>query len=126
MDIFYIYFYDCQETEILWEIAKPNGEYEVYTVASYSQYRHGRHESITERGLSFGGFCHLDCYVRLTITPTDLRYNGAQITGIVRLPECFNTSNTTNTTTLRIQGKLCYSYTFSSAAKPILYMFQVS
>ncbi|CAI8026699.1 hypothetical protein GBAR_LOCUS15312 [Geodia barretti] len=94
------------ETEILWEIVKPNGEYEVYTVANYSDYRHGRRESITERGLSFGGFCDYDCYVGLTITPTDLRYNGAQITGIVRLPECFNTSNTTNTTTLGIQGIL--------------------
>ncbi|CAI8042626.1 hypothetical protein GBAR_LOCUS23636, partial [Geodia barretti] len=66
-------FYDCQEAEILWEIVKPNGEYEVYTVVNYSQYRHGKRESITERGLSFGGFCNIDCYVGLTITPTDLR-----------------------------------------------------
>ena len=102
------FFYDCQETEILWEIVKPNGEYEVYTVANYSHYRSGRRESITERGLSFGGFCHplFVCDLRLTLTPTDLRYNGAQITGMVRLPECFNISNTTNTTTLRIQGEL--------------------
>ena len=93
---------------ILWEIVKPNGDYEVYTVANYSHYRSRRRESITERGLSFGGFCHplLVCDLRLTITPTDLRYNGPQITGMVRFPECFNTSNTTNTTTLRIQGEL--------------------
>ena len=104
MEIYFIDFYDCQEAEILWEIVKPNGEYEVHTAANYSHYRHGRHETITERGLSFGGFCDFDCYVGLTITPTDLRYNGAQITGIVRLPECFNTSNITNTTTLGIQG----------------------
>ncbi|CAI8046248.1 hypothetical protein GBAR_LOCUS25556, partial [Geodia barretti] len=76
----------------------------MYTVVNYSDYPHGRHESITERGLSFGGY--IECDLRLTITPTDLRYNGAKITGIVRLPECFNTSNTTNTTTLRIQGLL--------------------
>ena len=107
MDIYFIDFYDCQEDEILWEIVQPNGEYEVYTVANYSHYRHGRHESLPEGGLSFGGFCHFDCFVRLTITPTDLRYNGAKITGIVRLPECFNTSNTTNTTILRIQGEFC-------------------
>ncbi|CAI8019959.1 hypothetical protein GBAR_LOCUS11952 [Geodia barretti] len=106
MEVYYsIDFYDCQEAEILWEIAKPNGEYEVYTVANYSHYRRGRHESITERGLSFGGY-FFECDLRLTITPTDLRYNGAKITGIVRLPECFNTSNTTYTTTLRIQGLL--------------------
>ena len=82
----------------------------MYTVVNYGQYRHGKRESIMERGLSFGGFCNIDCYVGLTITPTDLRYNGANIAGIVRLPECFNTSNTTNTTTLRIEGELCYSY----------------
>ena len=110
MDAYRIHFYDCQEAEILWEIVKPNGEFEVYTVANYSHYRRGRRESITERGLSFGGFCHprIECNLRLTITPTDLRYNGAQNTGIVHIPECFNTSNTTNTTTLRIQGDLCY------------------
>ena len=99
--------YDCQEVEILWEIVKPNGENEVYTVVNFSDYILGRRETITERGLSFGWFCHsIILCNRLTITPTDLRYNGAQITGIVRLPECF-TSNTTNTTTLRIQGELC-------------------
>ena len=109
MDAYQIFFYDCQEAEILWEIVKPNGDYEIYTVANYSDYRHGRHETITERGLSFGGFCFpfIECHHRLTITPTDLRYNGAKITGIVRLPECFNTSNTTNTTILRIQGEFC-------------------
>ena len=62
-----------------------------YAVANYSHYPHGRRETITERGLSFGGFCDFDCNLLLTITPTDLRYNGAQITGIVRLPECFKT-----------------------------------
>ena len=102
-------FYDCQEAESLWEIIKPNGENEVYTVSNYSQYHQGRHQTITEGGLSFGGFCPLWFILcnHLTITPTDLRYNGAQITGMVHLPECFNISNTTNTTTLRIQGELC-------------------
>ena len=91
MEIYFIDFNECREAEILWEIVKPNGEYEVYTVANYSHYPHGRRETITERGLSFGGFCDFDCNLLLTITPTDLRYNGAQITGIVRLPECFKT-----------------------------------
>ena len=92
---------------MLWEIVKFNGEYEVYTAANYDDYRRERHEIITERGLSFGGICHGFCNLRLTITPTDLRYNGAKITGIAHVPECFNTSNTTNTTTLRIQGEFC-------------------
>ena len=39
------------------------------------------------------------------ITPTDLRYNGAQITGVFNLPECFS-SNVTDTITLNIQGKI--------------------
>ena len=109
-----IFFNGCQEAEILWEIVKPDGEYEMYTVANYSDYYYGRRDSITERGLTFGGICHphIECNLRLTITPTDLRYNGAIITGIVRIPECFNTSNTTNTTILRIQGELCCSYLF--------------
>ena len=82
----------------------------MYTVVNYDDYRRGKLESITERGLTFGGFCYrrIVCNFQLTITPTDLRYNGAKITGIVRVPECFTTSNTTNTTTLRIQGDLCY------------------
>ena len=99
--------------KILWEIVKSNGEYEVYTVVNYSHlYLHGRCQNNAERGLSFGGLCYGDCDLLLAITATDLRYNGAKITGIVRAPECFNTSNTTNTTTLRIQGEFCYSYLF--------------
>ena len=48
MDAYHIDFYDCQEAEILWEIVKPNGEYEVYTAVNYSDYLHGRRDSITE------------------------------------------------------------------------------
>ena len=75
-----------------------------YIVATHDEYRRGRRETMTDRGLSFGGYCGSFCFLGLAITPTDLRYNEAQITGMVHLPECYNTSNTTNTTTLRIQG----------------------
>ena len=75
MDTYYIDFYDCQETEILWEIVRPNGEYEVYTVANYSDYPHGRRESITERGLSFGGLCYYECNLRLTISEVQWSQN---------------------------------------------------
>ena len=100
--------YNCQEAEIFWDIVKRNRENEIYIVANHDEYRHERHETMTDRGLSFGGSCHYTifglCDIQLTVTPTDLRYNDAQITGMVHLPECYNTSNTTNTTTLRIQG----------------------
>ena len=39
-----------------------------------------------------------------TISGDDLRYNGAQITGVFNLPECFNSPNVTDTITLNIQG----------------------
>lgn len=102
--IYRIYTYDC-ELEVLWDIVRPNCENEEYTVVN-DTYHYGRRDTLADRGLSFGGFCHriIDCYLRLTVTPTDMRYNGVQITGVVSLPECFNNSNTTNTTTLRIQG----------------------
>ena len=75
MDTYYIDLYDCQETEILWEIVKPNGEYEVYTVVNYSHYHYGRRESITERGLSFGGLCYYECNLRLTISEVQWSQN---------------------------------------------------
>ena len=105
MELYRLDIYDCQEAEIFWDIVKRNGENEIYIVANHDEYRHGRHETMTDRGLSFGGYCRRRfCDIELAITPTDLRYNEAHITGVVHLPECYNSSNTTNTTTLRIQG----------------------
>ena len=99
--------YTCDDFKIFWEIVKADSQAEEYIVANEDHY--GRHETLRDRGLSFDGFCRFECYQLLTVTPTDMRYNGAQITGVVNLPECFNTSNTTNTTTLWIQGSL-FSY----------------
>ena len=96
--------YICDNFEVFWKIVRADGETEVYTVANNDEYHYGRRETLYDRGLTFSGYCDFPCHPRLTVTPTDLRYNGAQITGVVDLPECFNTSNTTNTTILRIQG----------------------
>ena len=92
---------DC-EVKVVWEIKRTDGETELYTVVNDEEYRRGRYDTLPERGLSFGGYCHhiIFCTVQLTVDPIDMRYNEAQITGVFSLPKCFNTSNTTNTTTL--------------------------
>ena len=107
MELYRLDINDCQEAEIFWDIVKRNGENEIYIVANHDEYPSGRHETMTDKGLSFEGSCYYHfglCDFQLTVTPTDLRYNEAQITDVVHFPECYNTSNTTNTTTLRIQG----------------------
>ena len=82
---------------------RADAETEKYTVANQSYDRTQNYYQ--DRGLSFDGFCDIFyCYQLLTITPTDMRYNGAQITGVVNIQECYNTSNATNITTIRMQG----------------------
>lgn len=123
MQINNFYSYDCYETEVLWELERADGEIEVYIIRNHTYY--GRFNTFPDQGISLteeyeeNCFCHYhyfyhyyywyECTIhqKLTITPTDMRYDGAQITGVVNLPECFNTSNTTVTTTLRIQGVWC-------------------
>ena len=83
---------------------RADGEFEVYTVANQDEYDYGRYETLDDRGLSFAGYCDFGCSPRLTITPSDMRYNGAQIKGVVYLPGCYNATNTTDTTVLSIQG----------------------
>lgn len=110
---FYLYVnnidnYDCSSLEIYLEIERATcrGETEVYIVVNET-YHYGRSDDFPDRGLSFDGFCHFivfGCYLQVTIRPTDLRYNGAQLTGVVNLPECFNNSNVTDPLTLNIQG----------------------
>ena len=98
--------YDCSETEAHWKIQRADGETEVYTVWNET-YHYGRYnDDFPDRGLSFNGRCHRRCSFYLTISPTDMRYNGAQITGVFNLPECFNSSNITDPMTLNIQGTL--------------------
>ena len=77
----------------------------MYTVFS-ELHPNGIVTELPDRGLSFSGFCFLygsnGCFLQMTISPTDLRYNGSQITGVLNLPECFNSSNRTDPMTLNI------------------------
>ena len=106
MEAEYIDSYDCPDTEAHWEIERADGELEVYTVLN-DTYRYGRDEELLDRGLSFDGICHpafFICIFDVELSPTDDRYNGAQITGVFNVPECFNSSNVTDTLTLNMQG----------------------
>ena len=104
----------CRDTEAHWEIETADGELEVYTVLN-DTYRYGRDEELPDRGLSIAGSCYYDCFLLWGISPTDLRYNGAQITGVFNLPECFNSSNVTDTITLNIQGMNFNDHVFTSS-----------
>ena len=77
----------------------------MYTVLNET-YRDGRRFDLPDRGLSFNVGCYRYCVFYIKISPTDMRYNGAQITGVLNLPECFNSSNITDPMTLNIQGTL--------------------
>ena len=77
----------------------------MYTVVN-EKYPYGRYDNLPDRGLSFNGRCRRRCSFYMTISPTDMRYNEAQITGVLNLPECFNSSNVTDPMTLNIQGTL--------------------
>ena len=96
--------YDCESLEAHWEIVRADGVIETYTVVDYTENRHGRNKDFPKRGLLTSTSCHGFCYLYLSIAPTDLRYNEARITCVFNLPECYNTSNATEVTTLRIQG----------------------
>ena len=95
--------YDCYELEAHWQIQRADGVTEVYTVVNET-YHYGRSEEIPDRGLYFNGYCFGSCFLRMLISPTDLQYDGAQITGIIEVPECYNSSNVTESLTISIQG----------------------
>ena len=97
--------YDCRDIELHWEIQRADGEKEVYTVLNET-YHYGRSEEFPDRGVDIEGHCHpfIFCVAVITISPTDMRYNGAMITGIVDHLDCFNSSNVTDSFTLNIQG----------------------
>ena len=99
--------YDCPDIEVRWEIQRADGEKEVYTIYIYivnETYHYGRYVELPDRGVDIGGFCHGYCEADITISPTDMRYNGAMITGVVDLPQCFNSPHVTESFTLNIQG----------------------
>ena len=66
------------------------------------------YEKLADKGLYFWRDC---CFFKLLIYPMDLRYNGAQITGVVNIPECFDSSNMTESVTVNIQGIYIYIIT---------------
>ena len=120
LEAYAIDIHDCPELEIQWQIQRADGETEVYTVVNDTYRRGRRNEDIPDRGLYFHGYCRpflLFCSLEIEIRPTDLTYNGAQITGIVNLPECFRTLNTTDPMTLNIQGVVtfCVTHIYMSA-----------
>ena len=100
----YVDTYGCIEAEVLWQIEKADREIEVYIIRNHTYY--GEFDTFPDQGISLTmDYCSkLYYYYQLTITPIDMRYDGAQITGVVNLLECFSVPNTTITTTFRIQG----------------------
>ena len=80
--------------------------YTVFNETYITNYEYGRDEELPDKGLYFepDWYCYSSCRFDLTIRPTDLRYDGAQITGILDLPECFNNSIVTEPIILHIQG----------------------
>ena len=100
------FFHDCQDDiQIHWKIQRADGQTEVYTVLNETYTTNGRDEELPDRGLYFEqDWCYSSCQFDLTIHPTDLRYDGAQITGVLDLPECFEYSIFTESITLNIQG----------------------
>ena len=101
---YHIDIYNCSEFEAHWEIQRADGNIEVYTVLN-DTYHYHRYEYLPDRGIELLSDCYGFCDLYLFVMPTDLRYNGAQITGVFNLPECFNSPNVTDTITLNIQGK---------------------
>ena len=103
----YIDIYDCPQTEVYWEIMRADGDIEVYSVLNdtYNYYCDTIH---TKHGLHFSKFFYHFYYCKfdMNVIPTDLRYNGAQITGVIDIPECFDMPNVTDTAMLNIQGAI--------------------
>ena len=105
---------DCPGFELHLEILRADEETELYTLLNET-HRYSD-ASYPDRGLWIFESCYYYydlhyydyrysfCYVVAVISPTDLRYDGAQITAILDLPECFNSSNSSDVMTLHIQG----------------------
>ena len=103
---FYVwaYAYRCQEIYVEWEIVRADGEIEMYNATPVRNYYSWVYP---ENGLSFYTYCiyyYYECYMELWLSPTDMRYNGAQFTCTFSLPEC-NTTNITDPVSVKIQGE---------------------
>ena len=91
-----------------WKIVRTDGEIEMYNATPREYYSNLRYSQYyPENGLSLNTYCsanYLYCNMQLRLSPTDMRYNGAQFTCIFSLPEC-GTTNITDSITIYIQGK---------------------
>ena len=97
----------CHDLEVRWEILRRDGLTELYTIINET-YNHGRDLELQDSGLFIYGPHIFWLESELTITPTDLRYDGAQLRAVLDIPSCFNISSSGNMT-LNIQG--CYQIT---------------
>ena len=76
---FEAYFYNCSEVEAHWKIQRADGETEVYPVVNETY----RYHVLLDIGLNYWGLCYsFSCSLLMIVNPTDLRYNGAKITGV--------------------------------------------
>ena len=99
-------------------ILKSDGEVEVYSL-NFTNYEEGEyiHYSgiIVDSGLGYYGDCYfydsLACIIDIFFHPTDLRYDGAEVSVQVYFPECFDALHMTNFTRLNIQGETQDRYT---------------
>ena len=91
----------CREVDVQWEIVRADGEVELYSAQPQRGYFYSYFNG---EGLIFSIHRNIIyCQMQIHLSPTDLRYNGAQVTCNFSLPEC-NISNITNPTTVNIQG----------------------
>ena len=101
----YADIYDCYWFAMNLVIQRADGETERYTNTVMDSRRDYFEYYISDRELRFEGDCSFFCRMYISISPTDFQYDGAQISGEIHIPECFDTPNTTSPTTLNIQGK---------------------
>ena len=107
-----VYSYTCLAYigEVSLNIVRNDGELEMYSLTNTTQNRTGFDfgGNIYNSGLSYAGHWEFDilkrCYIRVMIHPMDLQYDGAEITLLVSLPECYITPKTSKVTALHIQG----------------------
>ena len=93
------------DVEIHLEIQRDDGEIELYPILNETY--HAENSKYPDRGLHFLASCDNTCCINdIIVSPTDLRYNGAQMTGIVDIQNCFDQPNVTKSITLNVQGIL--------------------
>ena len=96
---------DCPGLNLYWNILRADGETELYTVVNEA-YHYGREEEYNDAGIEIYGQCFSFCESYLWIRPTDQRYDGAQVTAILNIPECSDSPYSSDTITLHIQGQI--------------------